>query len=109
MCYDLAKAKKFVLKIYILLFGEILAIEFCLFGKMMMEGVVCRMFVGTWNVGGKSPNEGLNLRDWLMLPSQADIYVIGYTILFFIISLFLLFITNPSFEFIQHLCCVFLI
>ncbi|KAG4970465.1 hypothetical protein JHK85_036886 [Glycine max] len=45
---------------------------------MMMEGVVCRMFVGTWNVGGKSPNEGLNLRDWLMLPSQADIYVIGF-------------------------------
>ncbi|KAL5149041.1 Type I inositol polyphosphate 5-phosphatase 8 [Glycine soja] len=37
-----------------------------------------RMFVGTWNVGGKSPNEGLNLRDWLMLPSQADIYVIGF-------------------------------
>ncbi|TKY52836.1 Type I inositol polyphosphate 5-phosphatase 8 [Spatholobus suberectus] len=37
-----------------------------------------RMFVGTWNVGGKSPNEGLNLRDWLMLPSPADIYVIGF-------------------------------
>lgn len=48
---------------------------------MMMEGVVCRMFVGTWNVGGKSPNEGLNLRNWLMLPSPADIYVIGYIIL----------------------------
>ncbi|KAK7355664.1 hypothetical protein VNO80_14924 [Phaseolus coccineus] len=37
-----------------------------------------RMFVGTWNVGGKSPNEGLNLRNWLMLPSPADIYVIGF-------------------------------
>ncbi|XP_061339485.1 type I inositol polyphosphate 5-phosphatase 8-like [Gastrolobium bilobum] len=37
-----------------------------------------RMFVGTWNVGGKSPNEGVNLRDWLMLPSPADIYVIGF-------------------------------
>ncbi|KAI9122217.1 hypothetical protein K1719_006906 [Acacia pycnantha] len=40
-----------------------------------------RMFVGTWNVGGKSPyNEGLNLRDWLSLdsPSPADIYVIGF-------------------------------
>ncbi|KAK7345657.1 hypothetical protein VNO77_16265 [Canavalia gladiata] len=37
-----------------------------------------RMFVGTWNVGGKSPNEGLNLKDWLMFPSPADIYVIGF-------------------------------
>ncbi|BAT95390.1 type I inositol polyphosphate 5-phosphatase 8-like [Vigna umbellata] len=37
-----------------------------------------RMFVGTWNVGGKSPNQGLNLREWLMLPSPADIYVIGF-------------------------------
>lgn len=36
------------------------------------------MFVGTWNVGGKSPNEGLNLRDWLKSPSPADIYVIGF-------------------------------
>lgn len=39
---------------------------------------VYRMFVGTWNVGGKSPNEGLNLRNWLTCPSPADIYVIGY-------------------------------
>ncbi|KAJ1375526.1 Inositol polyphosphate-related phosphatase, partial [Sesbania bispinosa] len=33
-----------------------------------------RMFVGTWNVGGKSPNEGLDLRNWLTSPSPADIY-----------------------------------
>ncbi|KAL2344983.1 hypothetical protein Fmac_006268 [Flemingia macrophylla] len=39
------------------------------------EGI---MFVGTWNVGGKSPDEGLNLRNWLMCPSPADIYVIGF-------------------------------
>ncbi|XP_020205473.2 type I inositol polyphosphate 5-phosphatase 8 [Cajanus cajan] len=43
-----------------------------------IDTLTLRMFVGTWNVGGKSPNEGLNLRDWLMLPSPADIYVIGF-------------------------------
>ncbi|KAL4284858.1 hypothetical protein GQ457_16G022950 [Hibiscus cannabinus] len=37
-----------------------------------------RMFVGTWNVGGKSPHEGLNIRDWLSSPAQADIYVLGF-------------------------------
>lgn len=42
------------------------------------EALDLRMFVGTWNVGGKSPNEGLNLRNWLTCPSPADIYVIGY-------------------------------
>ncbi|KAM3688949.1 hypothetical protein ACJW31_09G009500 [Castanea mollissima] len=37
-----------------------------------------RMFVGTWNVGGKSPHEGLNLKDWLRSPAPADIYVLGF-------------------------------
>ncbi|EEF28051.1 type I inositol polyphosphate 5-phosphatase, putative [Ricinus communis] len=37
-----------------------------------------RMFVGTWNVGGKSPHEGLNLTDWLSSPAPADIYVLGF-------------------------------
>lgn len=37
-----------------------------------------RMFVGTWNVGGKSPEHGLNLRDWLTTPTSADIYVLGF-------------------------------
>ncbi|KAJ4822195.1 hypothetical protein Tsubulata_030311 [Turnera subulata] len=37
-----------------------------------------RMFVGTWNVGGKSPRENLNLRDWLSSPASADIYVLGF-------------------------------
>ncbi|KAA3455072.1 type I inositol 1,4,5-trisphosphate 5-phosphatase CVP2-like isoform X2 [Gossypium australe] len=37
-----------------------------------------RMFVGTWNVGGKSPHEGLNIRDWLSSPAPADIYVLGF-------------------------------
>ncbi|VVA22579.1 PREDICTED: type [Prunus dulcis] len=37
-----------------------------------------RMFVGTWNVGGKSPHEDLNLREWLRSPTPADIYVLGF-------------------------------
>ncbi|KAG8376448.1 hypothetical protein BUALT_Bualt09G0064400 [Buddleja alternifolia] len=37
-----------------------------------------RMFVGTWNVGGKPPNDGLNLREWLMSKAPADIYVLGF-------------------------------
>ncbi|CAI0472589.1 unnamed protein product, partial [Linum tenue] len=37
-----------------------------------------RLFVGTWNVGGKSPHDGLNLKDWLRSPSPSDIYVLGF-------------------------------
>lgn len=38
-----------------------------------------RMFVGTWNVGGKSPDQDLKLSHWLRTqPAPADIYVIGY-------------------------------
>lgn len=36
------------------------------------------MFVGTWNVGGNSPNKDLDVRDWLTTSSPADIYVIGF-------------------------------
>ncbi|KAL5809374.1 hypothetical protein ACOSQ3_030065 [Xanthoceras sorbifolium] len=44
------------------------------------DAVNLKMFVGTWNVGGKSPHEGLksNLRDWLRSPAPADIYVLGF-------------------------------
>ncbi|KAE8692852.1 diaminopimelate epimerase [Hibiscus syriacus] len=42
------------------------------------DSVNLRMFVGTWNVGGKSPHHGLNLRDWLRSPAPADIYVLGF-------------------------------
>lgn len=70
--------------------------------NVTMERVVCRMFVGTWNVGGKSPNEELNLKDWLMLPSPAEIYVIGYVFLSFPI-IFRIFAASYSHH---HLCSV---
>ncbi|KAK9018696.1 hypothetical protein V6N11_033743 [Hibiscus sabdariffa] len=45
--------------------------------EALPDSVNLRMFVGTWNVGGKSPHHGLNLRDWLSSPAPADIYVPG--------------------------------
>ncbi|KAM3194250.1 hypothetical protein ACQJBY_063595 [Aegilops geniculata] len=36
-----------------------------------------RVFVGTWNVGGKNPNDGLNLQDFLQVDESSDIYVLG--------------------------------
>ncbi|KAK4767488.1 hypothetical protein SAY86_015238 [Trapa natans] len=37
-----------------------------------------RLFVGTWNVGGRSPYSGLRLKDWLNSPGSADVYVLGF-------------------------------
>lgn len=37
-----------------------------------------RMFVGTWNVGGKSPHSDLNLDHFLQVHDQPDIYVLGF-------------------------------
>ncbi|KAK4483623.1 hypothetical protein RD792_010823 [Penstemon davidsonii] len=37
-----------------------------------------RVFVATWNVGGKTPNHGLNLEDFLQVEGSADIYVLGF-------------------------------
>ncbi|XP_045823108.1 type I inositol polyphosphate 5-phosphatase 5 isoform X1 [Trifolium pratense] len=37
-----------------------------------------RIFVATWNVGGKSPNFDLNLQDFLLVEGSADIYVLGF-------------------------------
>ncbi|KAE8661076.1 putative C2H2 and C2HC zinc fingers superfamily protein [Hibiscus syriacus] len=48
------------------------------------DSINLRMFVGTWNVGGKSPHHGLNLRDWLRSPAPADIYVLGYILALFL-------------------------
>ncbi|KAH7678014.1 phosphatidylinositol-bisphosphatase protein [Dioscorea alata] len=39
-----------------------------------------RMFVGTWNVAGRAPNAGLDLRDWFISSSSPppDIYILGF-------------------------------
>ncbi|XP_010260068.1 PREDICTED: type I inositol polyphosphate 5-phosphatase 8-like isoform X2 [Nelumbo nucifera] len=47
-------------------------------GPVIADTLDLRMFVGTWNVGGKSPDERLNLTDWLRTPAPSDIYVLGF-------------------------------
>ncbi|KAF0922184.1 hypothetical protein E2562_027782 [Oryza meyeriana var. granulata] len=37
-----------------------------------------RMFVATWNVGGKTPNNRLNLQDFLQVEESPDIYILGF-------------------------------
>uniref|UniRef100_A0A1D1Y9G1 Type I inositol 1,4,5-trisphosphate 5-phosphatase CVP2 n=1 Tax=Anthurium amnicola TaxID=1678845 RepID=A0A1D1Y9G1_9ARAE len=37
-----------------------------------------RIFVSTWNVGGKSPPSHLNLEGWLQTSPPVDIYVLGF-------------------------------
>ncbi|KAL1536704.1 hypothetical protein AAHA92_29309 [Salvia divinorum] len=37
-----------------------------------------RAFVGTWNVGGNTPNHGMNLEDFLQVDGSADLYVLGF-------------------------------
>uniref|UniRef100_A0A7N0SYA2 Inositol polyphosphate-related phosphatase domain-containing protein n=1 Tax=Kalanchoe fedtschenkoi TaxID=63787 RepID=A0A7N0SYA2_KALFE len=37
-----------------------------------------RIFVATWNVGGKPPPRYLSLEDWLHTSPPADIYVLGF-------------------------------
>ncbi|KAK8950056.1 Type I inositol 1,4,5-trisphosphate 5-phosphatase CVP2 [Platanthera guangdongensis] len=37
-----------------------------------------RIFIATWNVGGKHPHDGLNLNDILMENEGCDMYVIGF-------------------------------
>ncbi|XP_020522662.1 type I inositol polyphosphate 5-phosphatase 10 isoform X2 [Amborella trichopoda] len=37
-----------------------------------------RIFVATWNVGGKPPNSGLNLDDFLQIEGSSDIYILGF-------------------------------
>ncbi|KAH7424224.1 hypothetical protein KP509_12G095800 [Ceratopteris richardii] len=38
-----------------------------------------RVFVGTWNVGGRSPNDGMDIGAWLgTLKEPADVYVVGF-------------------------------
>ncbi|KAK9038581.1 hypothetical protein V6N11_023440 [Hibiscus sabdariffa] len=37
-----------------------------------------RIFVATWNVGGKAPNLDMNLEDFFLTEESADIYVCGF-------------------------------
>ncbi|KAM7271476.1 hypothetical protein ACFE04_030690 [Oxalis oulophora] len=37
-----------------------------------------RIYVATWNVAGKTPNNGLDLEDFLLSEGSADIYVCGF-------------------------------
>ncbi|WOK99437.1 type IV inositol polyphosphate 5-phosphatase 7-like isoform X1 [Canna indica] len=37
-----------------------------------------KIFVSTWNVGGKSPTKNLNLDEWIHTSPPADIYVLGF-------------------------------
>ncbi|KAL3527772.1 hypothetical protein ACH5RR_012428 [Cinchona calisaya] len=37
-----------------------------------------RIFVATWNVGGKTPDPGLNLEDFLQVEGSSDIYILGF-------------------------------
>ncbi|XP_057786080.1 type I inositol polyphosphate 5-phosphatase 5-like [Salvia miltiorrhiza] len=37
-----------------------------------------RVFVGTWNVGGNTPDHGMNLEDFLQVEGSADLYVVGF-------------------------------
>lgn len=37
-----------------------------------------RVAIGTWNVAGRTPNEDLEIDDWLCTKEPADIYIIGF-------------------------------
>lgn len=37
-----------------------------------------RIFVGTWNVGGRTPNNDLKLEDFLQVEGSSDIYILGF-------------------------------
>ncbi|XP_074566787.1 type IV inositol polyphosphate 5-phosphatase 7-like [Curcuma longa] len=37
-----------------------------------------KIFVSTWNVGGKSPTKNLNLEEWIHTSPPAHIYVLGF-------------------------------
>ncbi|XP_057528878.1 type I inositol polyphosphate 5-phosphatase 5 [Amaranthus tricolor] len=44
----------------------------------VMESLDYRIFVGTWNVGGRTPTNELNLDDFLHVEGSSDIYVVGF-------------------------------
>ncbi|KAI4384099.1 hypothetical protein MLD38_009866 [Melastoma candidum] len=49
-------------------------------GRMPIDQNVetLRVFVATWNVGGKSPQKGLDLDDLLRTNNPSDVYVLGF-------------------------------
>ncbi|KAL9245731.1 hypothetical protein vseg_019349 [Gypsophila vaccaria] len=44
----------------------------------IMEYQDYRIFVGTWNVGGRTPTSELNLDDFLHVEGSSDIYIVGF-------------------------------
>jgi hypothetical protein len=50
---------------------------------LLCDNYIIRIFVGTWNVAGKSPVGSLavDLDEWLNLKDAADMYVLGYVII----------------------------
>nr|CAD1817411.1 unnamed protein product [Ananas comosus var. bracteatus] len=47
-------------------------------GSNAVKTEAFRIFVATWNVGGKPPYVGLNLNDFLPADDHSDIYVLGF-------------------------------
>ncbi|KAM0894444.1 hypothetical protein ACQ4PT_024418 [Festuca glaucescens] len=43
-----------------------------------IDATELRIFVGTWNVGGRVPPTDLDIQDWLAMEEPADIYVLGF-------------------------------
>lgn len=43
-----------------------------------IDATELRIFVGTWNVGGRVPPTDLNIQEWLAMEEPADIYVLGF-------------------------------
>ncbi|XP_072980107.1 type I inositol polyphosphate 5-phosphatase 5 isoform X1 [Typha angustifolia] len=61
--------------------SRIEGLDLCTFDRprrQVVEVQQHRVFVGTWNVGGKPPNNGLNLEDFLQVEGSSDIYVLGF-------------------------------
>ncbi|KAL6911504.1 hypothetical protein ACP4OV_000309 [Aristida adscensionis] len=50
-------------------------------GRRNVDTREYRVFVGTWNVGGKPPNSSLNLEEFLQIEGLPDIYVLGFRIM----------------------------
>ncbi|PKA50748.1 Type I inositol 1,4,5-trisphosphate 5-phosphatase CVP2 [Apostasia shenzhenica] len=57
------------------------SLNLCTYEKQLWQVVEkkeYRIFVATWNVGGRTPQIGVNLKDFLRVEGETDIYVIGF-------------------------------